>query len=79
MISAGARIQPEDPQRPRRAVGYMDAMHGLCVDCHRERAEELGKPRHGDCATCHREIVAASAAGQQGAQGEEGLAVGSYG
>lgn len=79
MISAGARIQPEDPQRPRRAVGYMDAMHGLCVDCHRERAEELGKPRHGDCATCHREIVAASADGPQGVQGEEDLGARSEG
>jgi hypothetical protein len=55
LLRTGARVRPDDPDRPRFAVGYMDAMHVLCIDCHRERAPELGKPRHGDCATCHRD------------------------
>jgi hypothetical protein len=49
----GARIQPDDVTRARMAVGYMDAMHNLCIECHKERATELGRPHHGDCATCH--------------------------
>ncbi len=53
LITTGARIVPGDPRRPRWAVGYMDAMHGLCIDCHRERAQQLGRPHHADCATCH--------------------------
>jgi len=35
------------------AVSYTDAMHGLCITCHREKAGQIGKPNHGDCATCH--------------------------
>jgi hypothetical protein len=49
----GATIKLKDGDRARYAVGYMDAMHGLCVTCHKERAAELGRPRHGECATCH--------------------------
>jgi hypothetical protein len=33
-------------------------MHGLCIDCHKERAAELERPHHGDCATCHHQAVA---------------------
>ena len=50
----GARVQPDDVSRARFAVGYMDAMHGLCIECHKEHAAELGRPHHADCATCHR-------------------------
>jgi hypothetical protein len=57
MARTGSRIEPEDPDRFLPAAGYMDAMHGLCIECHKERAEELGRPRHGDCATCHRTTV----------------------
>ena len=35
------------------AAGYMDAMHGLCIDCHKEKEAELGRPHHHECATCH--------------------------
>jgi Ni/Fe-hydrogenase subunit HybB-like protein len=51
----GSRVSPENPDRYRAAAGYMDAMHGLCVKCHKERALELERPHHGDCATCHRD------------------------
>jgi hypothetical protein len=50
----GSRVQPDDGSRARFAVGYADAMHELCVECHKERAAELGRPNHGECATCHR-------------------------
>jgi Ni/Fe-hydrogenase subunit HybB-like protein len=50
----GARVQPDDVAHSRFAVGYMDAMHGLCIECHKEHAAELGRPHHADCATCHR-------------------------
>jgi Ni/Fe-hydrogenase subunit HybB-like protein len=49
----GSRVQPDDATRTRFAVGYMDAMHTLCVECHKERGPELGRPNHGECATCH--------------------------
>ncbi len=51
----GSRIKPEDVSRSRSAAGYMDAMHTLCVECHKEKALEIGRPHHGDCATCHRD------------------------
>jgi len=51
----GARIQPREPDRARYAVGYMDALHGLCIGRHKERTQELGRPHHGDCGTCHQE------------------------
>jgi hypothetical protein len=49
----GTRVSLDNPERPRQAAGYMDAMHGLCIDCHREKSVELGRPRHAECATCH--------------------------
>jgi len=40
------------------AVGYMDAMHGLCITCHKQTVEEgrveVSKA-FADCATCHLE------------------------
>jgi Ni/Fe-hydrogenase subunit HybB-like protein len=42
-----------------RAVGYMDAMHGLCIPCHKKRAGEAPRrygPRFAECATCHRDV-----------------------
>jgi len=44
-------IQTKGPERLKYAVGYADAMHGLCVKCHEEKAKEYiakrkaGKPR----------------------------------
>ena len=38
------------------AVGYMKAMHGLCIGCHEEAQKTLKKP-HADltiCTNCHR-------------------------
>jgi hypothetical protein len=57
LVVEGSRVELDDPEHPRVAAGYMDAMHGLCITCHRERAAELARPRHHECATCHVEIV----------------------
>jgi hypothetical protein len=36
------------------APAYTDAMHGLCVDCHRTKVVQLPeKPDMARCATCH--------------------------
>ncbi len=35
------------------AVSYLEAMHGNCVGCHEEKAEEVDRPKLGDCLTCH--------------------------
>ncbi|MBU1205961.1 MAG: Ni/Fe-hydrogenase cytochrome b subunit [Proteobacteria bacterium] len=53
MVAKGSRItiQTKGPDRLKFAVGYKDAMHGLCVSCHKEKAGEYrekrlaGKPR----------------------------------
>jgi Ni/Fe-hydrogenase subunit HybB-like protein len=58
MVVAGSVISPKE-QSTGNAVGYMKAMHGLCVTCHKQKLEE--KPQNyrkdfADCATCHRDI-----------------------
>ncbi len=37
-----------------RAPSYVDAMHDLCVSCHRRKTLELtDRPDHAQCRTCH--------------------------
>lgn len=37
------------------APGYVDAMHGLCLECHRREDAALAENAYlGQCATCHR-------------------------
>jgi Ni/Fe-hydrogenase subunit HybB-like protein len=41
------------------ATAYMDAMHGLCMDCHRQKvkaAPEEHRALSTDCTHCHRDI-----------------------
>lgn len=35
------------------AVGYVQAMHQLCIGCHAEMAQQTGSPDFARCATCH--------------------------
>ncbi len=35
------------------AIGYQDAMHGRCLTCHQQQAQEQGKPQLALCSTCH--------------------------
>jgi Ni/Fe-hydrogenase subunit HybB-like protein len=47
LMPKGSRvtIQTKGPDRLKYAVGYADAMHGLCVPCHTEKAKEYEKKR----------------------------------
>lgn len=35
------------------APSYVDAMHGLCIECHEAEAPKLNEPLLPSCATCH--------------------------
>jgi len=35
------------------APSYKDAMHGRCLNCHEEQAQEQNKPELALCSTCH--------------------------
>jgi Ni/Fe-hydrogenase subunit HybB-like protein len=55
----GFIIRPQEGEKDGMAAGYMDAMHGLCITCHKQKlAEEPQRYRQGfaECATCHRDI-----------------------
>jgi len=47
------------------APSYMDAMHVLCIRCHREEDEKKGETRRGECVFCHPPGGAAAAAGEE--------------
>ncbi len=59
MVVAGSIIPTTEAGLMGFAVGYMDAMHGLCIRCHeqmaRERPEEFGI-EFWRCDFCHREF-----------------------
>lgn len=51
LIPSGATIAIEEYTAP----SYTDAMHFLCVDCHKKKALELtDKPDLGLCTACHK-------------------------
>jgi Ni/Fe-hydrogenase subunit HybB-like protein len=52
LVPAGATIRV----RQYRAVGYVEAMHKLCIGCHARRAREESKPELARCTDCHKEI-----------------------
>ena len=50
LMPPGAKIKIDSYM----AVSYTDAMHGLCVDCHRKKATELADKKDlAQCKTCH--------------------------
>jgi Ni/Fe-hydrogenase subunit HybB-like protein len=51
LVPAGATIEVKQ----YRAVGYVSAMHGLCIGCHARVAKQEGKPDFARCTTCHKE------------------------
>jgi hypothetical protein len=55
MVVASSRVKASTPRIDSRTVGYVDAMHGLCIDCHKET--QTAKPELGEafsqCAHCH--------------------------
>ncbi|MFZ0890645.1 MAG: Ni/Fe-hydrogenase cytochrome b subunit [Candidatus Binataceae bacterium] len=51
LIPAGSSIEVKD----YRAVGYVQAMHELCIGCHAQMvAKEEKKPEFARCTTCHK-------------------------
>ena len=36
-----------------RALSYLRAMHGTCLECHEEEAAKQDRPELRDCSTCH--------------------------
>jgi len=61
LVAQNAVLKPEG-EDVEPAVGYADAMHGLCVECHDQQVRDgLVKDEKGElredlawCATCHR-------------------------
>jgi mono/diheme cytochrome c family protein len=55
MAVPGATIELTNPPYLGAAVGYANAFHSVCIDCHEQRAAdpELAKPDLGQCASCH--------------------------
>jgi hypothetical protein len=59
MMASGSTIRAPKGGMRGFAVGYMDAMHGLCITCHQQRAQEEPvkyDPQFAGCACCHREV-----------------------
>lgn len=59
MAVAGALIQPPQGGVRGYAPGYMNAMHGLCITCHKQKVDrEPDRFRRAftECGTCHRGI-----------------------
>ena len=59
MLIRGSVVMPPEGGIRGFAAGYMDAMHGLCITCHKQKlAQEPAAVPQGfaDCASCHRDI-----------------------
>ena len=58
MRPADTRVQVTDASMKDLPSGYMYAMHGLCIDCHRERKATLPVERQNldECAGCHGDL-----------------------
>jgi hypothetical protein len=54
MVQKGSRIAPLADGLRGFAPGYMDAMHGLCIGCHKEIAARGEKPNLARCDACHK-------------------------
>lgn len=56
---AGALIQPPQDGIRGYAPGYMNAMHGLCITCHKQKVDrepDRFRRAFAECGTCHRGI-----------------------
>jgi hypothetical protein len=53
LIPAKSAIQVEDYSAP----SYTEAMHGLCIPCHKKKTIEIGdQPNLGICTACHETV-----------------------
>jgi hypothetical protein len=59
MVAVGSRIERPEAGMTGYAVGYMDAMHDLCIGCHEEKVEKE-PATYGEefstCKNCHRDV-----------------------
>jgi hypothetical protein len=58
MVATDSRIELGEEGMTGYAAGYMDAMHGLCIECHEERVEtepETYAEEFSTCTHCHRD------------------------
>ncbi len=63
MTVADSLVAPSKDGMEGIAVGYMDAMHGLCISCHQRKLKESPlqyPPDFAECANCHRDSDAIS-------------------
>lgn len=59
MIVRGSRIKPPQQGLTGYAVGYMEAMHALCIGCHEDQAKKDKKHSYLPlCSTCHKPEIA---------------------
>ncbi len=59
MVKPGSVIAPAEGGLRGMAAGYMDAMHGLCITCHKQKIAEqplLYRRSFAECANCHRDL-----------------------
>ncbi len=58
MVAEGSTVRLPEGGMTGYAAGYMDAMHGLCIECHQHKVKEdphkYGKG-FSDCLNCHRD------------------------
>ena len=55
MFPAGPPVKKVDL---RYAIPYREAMHRVCIDCHKSEAVKQNKPHLADCGTCHTSLRA---------------------
>ncbi|MBN1588559.1 MAG: polysulfide reductase NrfD, partial [Pirellulales bacterium] len=59
MLVEGSLVTPPKDRIEGIAVGYMGAMHGLCIKCHARAAQHSPREnasRLAECAACHRDV-----------------------
>lgn len=56
--SSRSRVVPAEGTVPGLATGYRAALHGLCIECHRdhERKQAMKEPSLSRCTTCHHDL-----------------------
>jgi hypothetical protein len=52
----GSLVQIPTAQQSNSASAYVDAMHGLCIGCHKKEKDKLKPPNENfdRCTQCHR-------------------------
>jgi Ni/Fe-hydrogenase subunit HybB-like protein len=60
MVAPGSRVAVHSPRVASKTVGYMDAMHGLCINCHLEHQNSMEIPdeEFSRCGHCHQSLPA---------------------